>query len=139
MKVILKDGRRHVLRFDKGEEVISGLLNFATENNIKAAYFSGIGACDTFELGFYNDYLKEYRHKPFLKSCEIISLTGNIATLNGAPAVHAHGVFGDSDFVTVGGHVFKINVSVTCEVFLINMDGELKRENNQAFNLNFLA
>ena len=139
MKVVLQDNRQLMLRFDKGEEVIGGLLEFAKTNNIRSAYFSGIGACDSFELGFFNGFLKNYRHKPFLKNSEIISLTGNVSVLNNEPVIHAHGVFSDSDFEIVGGHVFKIMVSVTCEVFLTAMAGDLNRGLNTDFNLNLLT
>lgn len=139
MKIILQDGRRVILRFDKGEEAIDGLAKFAKENKIFAAYFSAIGSCSSFELGFYNGFLKQYRHKPFLNDSEIISLTGNISGLNSEPVVHAHGVFSGSDFEIVGGHVFKIAVAATCEVFLIKLEGEMKRDFDKDMNLNLLV
>ena len=138
MKVVLQDGRRCILRFDRDEEVIGGLAEFAQINKINAAVFFGIGACSKVELGFYNDYLKDYRHKPFVDNREILSLNGNISQDDGKPVVHAHGVFSNSDFETIGGHVFKIVVSVTCEIFFIKLEGRLQRRHDEKLNLNLL-
>ncbi len=139
MKVILQDNRRYILRFDKGEEVISLLTNFLQENKITACYFSGIGACEGPEIAFFNPHVKEYRKKVILEELEILSLVGNGSVKDSVPILHAHGVFGKNDFSTVGGHVFKLPVSVTCEIFLINLDGQINRENNTDFNLSLLV
>jgi hypothetical protein len=80
MKTILKDGRRYILRFDKGEEVFAKLLEFAATENISAASFNAIGACSEVELGYFNINLKDYRKKPFYEEMEMVSLIGNIAT-----------------------------------------------------------
>lgn len=139
MKVSTQDGRRIFLRFDKGEELLSGLLEFAKENNIQGAYFSVIGTAHTIEMGFFNDHLKEYRHKNFLDNYEILSLTGNIAQNKGEPFVHAHGCFSNNDFSVVGGHCFKVEVLATAEVFIVVLDKPLTREHNADINLDLLA
>ncbi|MBI5530187.1 MAG: DNA-binding protein [Candidatus Doudnabacteria bacterium] len=139
MKVILQDGRRYVLRFDKDEDVVAGLEKFMADSQVAACSFNGVGAAASLELGYFNTHLKEYRRKPILDALEIISFTGNGATVAGKPTVHCHGIFSGTDFVTLGGHVFKLIVSVTCEIFLIKLDGELKRELNPDFNLNLLV
>lgn len=139
MKIALQDNRRYILRFDKGEDVIAGIEKFMVESNSSAATWWGIGSCSEVELGYYNSFMKEYRKKPFAEDFEIISLTGNGSMLSGKPAVHAHGMFGRTDFTAIGGHVFKLIVSATCEVFLIKLDGQLGRAQNPDFNLNLLA
>ncbi|MCL5666796.1 MAG: DNA-binding protein [Patescibacteria group bacterium] len=139
MKIILQDDRRFLLRFDKDEELVSSLTGFLEQNNIQAAGFSGIGSCSSLEIGYYNAFLKDYRKKPYMENFEIVSLNGNAALLDGKPAVHMHGVFGRNDFTSISGHVFKLAVGATCEIFLIKLDGEAKREHSQDFNLNLLA
>ncbi len=128
-----------MLRFDKGEEVIAGLQDYLAKSNIKAAQFWGIGSTNSFELGYFNGTLKDYRKKPFFDEREILTFTGNGAMLDGKPVVHAHGSFSDFDFQLVGGHVFSLKVSATCEIFLIAMEGEADRKNNPDFNLNLLT
>lgn len=138
MKIALQDHRRYILRFDKDEDIIAGLGVFMADQKMTACFFSGIGSTGEIELGYYNGHLKEYRKKPFFEELEVISLIGNGGIMDGKPAVHAHGMFGRTDFTTVGGHVFKLIVAATCEIFLIQLDGELKRGKNEEFNLNLL-
>ncbi len=138
MKIILQDSRRYVLRFDKGEEVFAGLTEFASKNQVQAATFWGIGTVSEADLGFYNSFLKQYRSKPILENFEILSLIGNISMLDGKPSLHAHGSFGRTDFSVVGGHVFKLVTLATCEIFLIKLDGEMRRKNNPDLQLNLL-
>ena len=63
----------------------------------------------------------------------------NPARTCGRPAsLHAHGSFGRTDFSVIGGHVFKLVTLATCEIFLIKLDGEMKRKNNPDLQLNLL-
>jgi predicted DNA-binding protein with PD1-like motif len=138
MKIVLKDGRRYVLRLDKGEELMTVLPNFLSQEQIAAATFYALGTAGKVELGFFNPFLKDYRKKPFIENLEIVSLVGNCGTMSGKPAIHAHGSFARTDFSVMGGHVFSIETLATIEIFLIKLDGELKRVNNPEFNLNLL-
>jgi len=139
MKIILQDNKTFVLRFDKGEEVFSGLQKFMQDQQISACVFKGIGACVEAELAYYNEHLKDYRKKPFYENMEIVSLIGNGGLMEGKPIIHAHGVLGRTDFSIVGGHFTKIMVSPTCEIFLTVLNGALQREKNADFNLNLLV
>lgn len=138
MKLILQDGSKYVLRFDAGEEVSEGLLNFARQYEIDAAAFSGIGACSLAEVAYYDPHIKGYQRKIFSEELEITALIGNLGTFAGKPAFHAHGVFTKTDFTTIGGHVFKIVISATCEIFLTKLQGMLERKHNGNINLNLL-
>jgi predicted DNA-binding protein with PD1-like motif len=139
MKISLEDNRRFMLRFDKGEDVIKGLADFMVSRNFQSGVFQGIGSCTEVELGYFNKNLKEYRKKPFYEDMEIVSVAGNISLFEGKPLVHCHGVFGRTDFTTIGGHVFRLITLATCEIFLIHMEGTLERLNNADFNLSLLA
>lgn len=139
MRIVLQDNRRFVLRFDKGEEVFEGLKQFLSQQAISACYFGGLGACNEIEMAFYNDHLKEYRKKPYWESFEIVSLTGNGALMAGTPVIHAHGVFARNDFTTLAGHVNKIVISATCEIFLIKLEGSMERKPDPETNLNLLV
>ncbi|MEK7617892.1 MAG: PPC domain-containing DNA-binding protein [Patescibacteria group bacterium] len=138
MKITLKDGRRYILRFDKGEEVSENLKKFIASENIGASYFSAIGACGLAELSYFNLETKKYQNKVFEEDLEIVSLTGNSSLLNNNVALHAHAVLSRADFSTLGGHLFKLVVSATCEVFLIKLDGKMERKLDEGMNLNLL-
>jgi len=139
MKAIIQDSRRFLLRFDKDEEVFSCLLKFIKEQGIGACVFFGIGAASAVELGFFNPFLKSYRKKPFVEELEIVSITGNAGLSENEPVMHAHGSFGRNDFSLIGGHVFKLTVGITCEIFLLKLDGALQRAKNEEFDLDLLV
>lgn len=139
MKIILKNDRRYILRFDKGEEVFENLKKFLIEQNIQASYFSGIGACGLAELAFYNSETKNYLKREFKEEFELLSFTGNSAVLNNEITLHAHAVLGKRDFTTIGGHVFKLVISATCEIFLIKLDGKMERVLDEQTDLNLLS
>jgi hypothetical protein len=139
MKIILQDADKFILRFDKDEEVFAGLMQFMKDQQITACAFRGIGACSSMELGYFNQHMKEYRRKPFLEDMEIISLIGTAGVSGAETVVHAHGLFGRNDFSSVGGHVFKMTISATCELFVTKLEGSMKREMNTDLNLNLLV
>lgn len=118
---------------------MDGLGKFMAEQAVSACAFFGIGASSNIELAFYNPHVKDYRKKSFYEDLEIISFSGNGGLLDGTPALHAHGSFGRNDFSIIGGHVSKLVVSVTCEIFLTKMDGALQRLANADLNLNLLT
>jgi len=137
MKVALKDNRRYILRLDKGEKVMESIAQFMEQNAVKACTFTGIGTGSDLDLGYFNAHIKEYRRKRFLEDFEIVSFNGNgsVMATDGKPVVHAHGSFSRTDFSMVAGHIFEIQVLATCEIFVISLDSDLKRENNPEFNL----
>ncbi len=139
MKIILQDSNLYILRFDKGEEVLEGIKKFMGEQAVSACAFFGIGACSVVELGYFNIHIKDYRKKPFTEELEILSFSGNGGLSNGELVIHSHGLFGRTDFTSVGGHVFKLIASITCEIFLIVLNGALERKFETDLNLNLLV
>lgn len=128
MKVILKDDDVFIFRFDKGDEFITSLKNFCIKNSVKAATFSAIGATDDCVVAYYDSALNKYIDKRYFgKNMEVVSLLGNISVYNNQPIIHAHGVVADSDNRAIAGHVRELKVSVTCEVSLQVLNGEIKR------------
>ncbi len=138
MKAILKDNNKYILRFDSGDEVISGIENFAQEQGKKAGFFKGIGASNKAVLAYYNLDDKKYQDKSINERMEIVSLTGNVALFENKPIVHAHGILSDEKYNTIAGHVKKLVVSATCEVFLEALDSEIKRGYDENTGLNLM-
>ena len=138
MKLILKDGRRYFLRFDKGEEILESLRSFCAENDFHSGYFSALGASSKAVLLHYDMDTKKYSEKTFDQKMEIVSLTGNISWHEEKPYLHAHGIFSDDQMRCFGGHVKELAVAATCEMFLIHTDGEIKREFSDSIGLNLM-
>ncbi|MCR4310971.1 MAG: DNA-binding protein [Candidatus Taylorbacteria bacterium] len=139
MNVVLTDGQQHIVRFDKGEEVIAGIKDFCDEYEIKAGSLSGIGATGGVVLSYYKVSEKEYEDKVCEEELEIVSLSGNISRMGSDVVVHAHGVFSDATMKTYGGHVKKLTVSVTCEVVITTFPGALDRAHDEDTGVNLLV
>lgn len=138
MKIVYNDDSKSILRFDRGEEVVSGLISYTLSVNLPAGTFTGLGACDVVELSYYHLELKEYKKKEFREDLEITNLTGNISWLGENPTVHVHGTFSKNDFSVIGGHVFEMRVSGTCEIHLQKIREKIFRQKDEGTGLNLL-
>jgi uncharacterized protein len=117
-----------VLVFEPGEEVMTGLLSFASEQEMAGAHFTAIGAFERVTLGFFDPQENEYKKIPIDEQVELMSLVGNIARdQHGRPKVHAHVVVGKSDGTAHGGHLMDAHVRPTLEVVLVESARHLCR------------
>lgn len=112
----------YVVVLAKGEEVIASLTEFAETEKIAHAAISGLGAVEDAECCYYHLPNKEYLCQTFSDAREVLSLTGNIAIVEGKPFVHAHVVLGDREMQTAGGHLKEAIVAVTLEI-AVAVDG----------------
>jgi uncharacterized protein len=143
MKQILTNPWHEILRFDKGEDVVAGILDFARENKIEGAWLSAIGSAKDIELGFYDIGKRKYLNKLFKGPLELVEASGTLAVKNGSPILHWHGVFSDEDYKTIGGHIHKLVANATVEIFIHKL-GEsgndcLERETDPKSGLNLLV
>ena len=104
--------------FRKGDEVLSGLTDFALQYHVGDAHFTGIGAVSGATVGWLDLGRKVYHRIPVNQQVEVLSMIGDVATFNGRPVVHAHLVLGKQDGSTVGGHLWEAIVNPTLEVFV---------------------
>lgn len=138
MTIIFQDKNTYILRFDKGENVIKELTSFCNEKDITAGHFTGLGACSSVTLAYYDLITKKYLDKTFPNDMEIVGLTGNIAKLGDETVIHSHGVFSDLDYNPYGGHVKELVVSATCELHLTTLKGTMERSFDKETGLNIL-
>lgn len=138
MKIILKNNEKYVLSFKMGDEMKDSLIKFCESENIQSAFFAGLGGLQEMELSYYNLSEKKYEDRNIKENLEIVSLTGNIAKMNGEYVIHMHGVFSDSKANTIGGHAKKITVSGTCEIFLTAFDNAIERGYDNTTGLNLM-
>lgn len=118
---------RHVLVFDKGDEVVEQLLVFAKQEKVTAASFTGIGAFSNVTLGFFERERKDYKRIPLAEQVEVLTLAGDITLKDGEPQVHAHVVVGKADATAWGGHLLEGHVWPTLELVLVESPSELRR------------
>ena len=127
-KLIHDDGEKtFAVIFDKGDEVASGLLAFARDNNLSASHFTAIGAFERVTLGFFERGRKDYKMIPIDEQVEVLSLVGDVALDDGEPKVHAHVVVGKADGTAHGGHLLEARVWPTLEVILVESPRHLRR------------
>jgi uncharacterized protein len=121
--------RTFAVVFDPGEEVVSGLLRFAKEQQLAGAHLTAIGAFERVTLGFFELEKKDYKKIPVNEQVEVLSLAGNIAhDERGEPKIHAHVVVGKSDGTTHGGHLLEAFVRPTLEVVVVEASKALCRK-----------
>jgi predicted DNA-binding protein with PD1-like motif len=118
----------HVLVFEKGEEVMAGLLEFVNERRISSGHLTAIGAFSDVTLGFFERESKDYRRIPLREQVEAVSLVGGVALKGSEPQVHAHVVVARSDGSAYGGHLLEAHVWPTLEVVLVETPAHLQRE-----------
>src|SRR5207244_5896794 len=112
------DAKTYALIFDKGDEVVRELTEFAKRHQLPAAHFTAIGAFSQVTLGYFDRARKDYTKIPLREQVEVLSLVGDIARQEGAPKVHAHVVVGKVDGTAHGGHLLDARVWPTPELGL---------------------
>jgi uncharacterized protein len=110
--------REYAVIFGKGDEALSGLLEFAEKYHITSAHFTAIGALDGATVAWFDLRRKQYKKIAIPGQVEVISMEGDIALYDGKPVVHTHMAVADADGTTHGGHVLNANVSPTLEVMV---------------------
>jgi predicted DNA-binding protein with PD1-like motif len=99
------DGEKsYAVIFSKGDEVLSGLTEFAEREKLTSGQFTAIGALQSARFGWF-------------EQVELISFIGDVGMVNGAPQVHAHGSVGFWDGRMRGGHLLEAIAWPTLEVF----------------------
>ena len=128
-----------LLRLDEGEELIQSLKNLCSKEKINSAFISGIGAARKIEIAHFDTIDKKYYSKKFEEMLEIVSINGNISTLNDQHFIHLHGVFGKKDYSTISGHLIYAEISPTIEIVILFSEGKMERKFNQNTSLNLLS
>jgi uncharacterized protein len=133
-----KFGNKYLLRIDKGEEIVSTIKQFCTDQDIKLGTISGIGATNQVTVGLFNPATKEYLQKELNQDFEISPLLGNITTMNGETYLHLHINLADQNHHCFGGHLNEAYVSATFEAVIESIEGEVDREKSEEIGLNLL-
>ena len=109
--------KTYVVIFAKGDEIMSGLTEFAQREKITGGHFTAIGALASARFGWFDRARKAYRDIPINHQVELISLVGDVGLADGAPQIHAHGAVGFPEGQVRGGHLLEAIVWPTLEVF----------------------
>ncbi len=115
-----KAGRTYRVNFTRGDEIMSGLTEFAEKNHIKNAHFTAIGAINKGLFGWTDlDRGLAQKKIEINEEAEIVSLLGSISTdSQGRATVHGHGSVALMDGSVKGGHLVEAHVSIIAEIFV---------------------
>jgi predicted DNA-binding protein with PD1-like motif len=121
-----QDQKTYAIIFDKGEEFVAGMQEFAQQHP-GAASFTAIGAFSSATLGYFDRERMDYNQIAVGEQTEVLALVGDIARHKDKPKVHAHVVLGRADGTTRGGHILEARVWPTLEVVLTESPQHLRR------------
>ena len=111
------DTKTYVLVFSPGDEVRSGLNDFAQQYKVKSAHYTAIGDVFSVKVGFFDYSRKMFKVIP-IDTSEVTSFIGNIAIINGKSVAHTHVSVATKDGIVRGGHLLDLYVGPTLEVFI---------------------
>ena len=120
-----KSARTYRVHMIKGDEIMSGLTDFAEKYHIKNGHFTALGAINKGLFG-WTDVERGLGQKKIElnQEAEIVSLMGSISVdSQGRANVHGHGTVALSDGSVRGGHFWEAHVSIIADVFVTEEEG----------------
>lgn len=125
----------YYVRMDRGDEVISGILDICRKENITSCIFSGIGGLSHAEIQTFIPEKGEFETDTLNGMLELVSLTGNAITdddMNYYHHTHAAVAYkDDTGHHMTGGHIRSLTVLYTAEIELRPViNGRIKRTYN---------
>jgi uncharacterized protein len=130
--------KHYAIILAKGDEVMSGLTDFARQNKVTSASFTAIGAFSHATVAWFDDGRKEFKLIPIEQQVELVSMIGDIALVNDQPAVHTHVALASSDGTVRGGHVINAFVFPTLELFMTVYPKALHKQLDDATGLKLI-
>ena len=117
-----KLGERYYIRMDRGDEVISSIIDVCRHEGIRSATFSGIGGCSDAAIQVFDPKEGAFRTERVESLLELVFLTGNvISCADGSLSHHAHALFAyqaDGHQRILAGHLKSTTVLYTAEIEL---------------------
>lgn len=121
----IDDGFAVVMR--RGALVHDSLVQLAREEDLRAAFVTGLGAFEETVLAYYDIEQRKYIETPIHGIAECANLTGNLARVDGEPFAHLHAVIAGRDLVARGGHLVQARVGATLELFVRDLGDDIVR------------
>lgn len=131
-------GGKIVARLDAGDEIHEQLRAIAEREQITLANISALGATNDLTVGVFSLAEKQYHAHHFTGDMEIVSLVGTITTMNGEYYAHLHISAADTTGRMVGGHLNRAVISITCEMVIDIIHGQVDRQFNPEVGINAL-
>lgn len=128
-----KFGETFYIRIDKGEEIISNILEICRKEGIRSAVYSGIGGCKEAEIQTFIPESGTFETHTYTGMLELVSLNGNlILSEENELYHHTHALISYKDngeHKLAAGHMKSLTVLYTAEIELRPViDGVIRRK-----------
>lgn len=129
-------------RMDRGDEIISCILDLCKEKGIKSATFSGIGGCSSAEIQTFIPETGTFETQHLTGMLELITINGNVVTDEaGEYFHHTHAVYSYKDgeeHKMAAGHISATTVLYTAEIEIRPViDGTIRRKYDEETGTGF--
>ena len=121
-------------RLETGGDWRAQLETLAAEEELDAAWFTGLGAVQDAEVWFYDQDTREYDAVTFDEPLEVAACVGNVAELDDEPFAHTHAVLSRPSGSALAGHLNAGTVWAG-EVYVRAFDRPLVREHDDQTDL----
>lgn len=115
------------IRLDRGDEIISCILDVCRKEQICSAVFSGIGGCSEAQIQTFLPERGTFETRMVSGMLELVSLNGDLVTdENDKLYTHTHAMFSYKEgerHCVAGGHIKSITVLYTAEIELRSVTG----------------
>lgn len=126
-----KFGEKYYVRLDRGDEILTSLLELCEKEDLRVAQIQGIGGCMRAVVGIFDPDKKEYVKHEVEAMLELISLDGNLTEYEGKPYIHAHASFAynpEDGAKVLSGHLLEAVIGLTGEIIITPAIGHLGRK-----------
>lgn len=134
----------YYIRLDRGDEIISCLMDVCRKEEISSAYYSGIGGCSDVEMQVFIQEKGEFETETAEGALELVSLMGNIVSDDSGQLYHhTHAMFTylkDGEHRIISGHLKSSTVLYTAEIeFRPVIGGVIRRKSDPETGTGFWA
>ena len=131
-----KVGETYIVSLKDKSSIYEALTDFINKQKIRGGQVTGIGAVNEATLRYYNPATKTFVDKTFQEQMELTSVSGNVAEIAGALAVHLHVTLGRSDYSIVGGHLRDAYIRGAGELFFYPLNSKIVKTKDNVTGLN---
>ena len=110
--------RTYLLVLATGDEVTSGIAEFAKKYQVKNAHYTAFGDATSAKFGWFDKDRKMFKLADISEPSEVTGLVGDISLYNGKPFAHSHASVATSDGICHGGHLLELIVGPTFEFYI---------------------
>lgn len=122
-QVMATTGKVYRVGFRTGDELLSGLADWAQKNKVTSGYITGVGGFASATFSWVDPQVRGGMKKIEVPDkVEVTSFVGNLTPgENGRANIHIHALVTGSDGVARGGHLISAQVNPLMDLFITEM------------------